>query len=743
MVKVKMSSFFLLSVVLCVFIFTPCIYADQPLPPSSLAAISDQDGKIPLFWFKPIPDTSELAYDDGLMDHHIYVFPEWHHNCFAVKMTSTEVPFYLLKSKVFISYEGSETNSNYNFEAPFFITVNLDSGGIPKNTFLDSVSAHATGTDTLEADGEWVEVEHNLLVRGDSSETDSLNFWIVFHWMEETPLSPLVGGDDSLNQKRSFWGMKNSPHFEWHERSDYNIMIRTVIGTNGGDSCEVDSFKIYRSDSSFSISDTNLIGSVPFDQFLYIDTNVNNDQTYFYEVTSLNSGDESEESNEASATPKKGAVLVTDPNFFNVNLSSEEKVFEELTLTNSGGLPLEFEIQIDMEEQSWMGGSDEFGYTWTDKNLEGGFGYSWVDIRDFEEEIGGSGDDNENYGFFSLGFPFPFYGNIFDSLCISANGWISFTDEMDSILACYVNKPLPYLWGPYNLVATLWDDLKLTDSSKIYFHANDDSAFICFMNLFRYSPSIGGGPYTFQTILTKDGEIAFQYHRVNDTLCSATVGIQNQDGTAGLEISYNQNYMEDSLWVKIRPSWVSVDSMQGTIQPGESKILNLTFNRLSYPRGIYHANLIINSRDKNHQLDPIGIPLTLCVDTTTSVEFEEDQKPVTFALFPNYPNPFNPVTCIRYAVGGRQKKAADNGLVLSEVEGRRTVDGSFARVTLKIYNILGQKVRTLVDEPKASGNYQVIWDGKDDQGKDVASGIYFYQLTAGDYKETKKMTLVR
>jgi hypothetical protein len=314
---------------------------------------------------------------------------------------------------------------------------------------------------------------------------------------------------------------------------------------------------------------------------------------------------------------------------------------------------------------------------------------------------------------------------------------------------CYINKELPYIWGPYNLIAPLWDDLKLIDSSKIYFHANDDSAFICFINLFRYSPATGGGPYTFQTILTQKGEIAFQYHRLNDTLHSATVGIQNWNGVKGIQIAYNQDYLEDSLWVRIRPGWISVDSMWGTIQPGESKILNLTFDRLSYPQGIYHADLIINSRDKNHELDPIEIPLTLCIDTTTSVDFEEDPRPVMFALFQNYPNPFNPATSIQYTVGSpkdpsdSQIKTADGGLVLSEVEGLWTAVGFSTHVTLKIYNILGQKVRTLVDEPKGRGSYEVIWDGKDDLGRDVASGIYFYQLTAGDYKETKKMTLVR
>jgi len=116
-------------------------------------------------------------------------------------------------------------------------------------------------------------------------------------------------------------------------------------------------------------------------------------------------------------------------------------------------------------------------------------------------------------------------------------------------------------------------------------------------------------------------------------------------------------------------------------------------------------------------------------------ETSVDQIPSDFHLFQNYPNPFNPVTRILFTVGSRQRKAADGG--------QSTADGSLPRTTLKIYNILGQKVKTLVDEPKRAGGREVIWDGKDDQGKELASGIYFYRLKAGYYTETKKMLLLR
>ena len=97
-----------------------------------------------------------------------------------------------------------------------------------------------------------------------------------------------------------------------------------------------------------------------------------------------------------------------------------------------------------------------------------------------------------------------------------------------------------------------------------------------------------------------------------------------------------------------------------------------------------------------------------------------------FSLKQNYPNPSNPSTDIRYTVRGSQ-----------------SVVRSPLHTTLKIYNILGEKVRTLVDEPKSAGSYEVVWDGKDDKGKEVASGIYFYQLKTGDFTETKKMLLLK
>jgi hypothetical protein len=87
----------------------------------------------------------------------------------------------------------------------------------------------------------------------------------------------------------------------------------------------------------------------------------------------------------------------------------------------------------------------------------------------------------------------------------------------------------------------------------------------------------------------------------------------------------------------------------------------------------------------------------------------------------NYPNPFNPTTTIKFSVAER------------------------GHVTLKIYNAAGQLVRTLVDEEKApvQGGFTAQWNGLSDHGQPVASGVYFYQLTAKNFSQTKKMVLLK
>jgi hypothetical protein len=102
-----------------------------------------------------------------------------------------------------------------------------------------------------------------------------------------------------------------------------------------------------------------------------------------------------------------------------------------------------------------------------------------------------------------------------------------------------------------------------------------------------------------------------------------------------------------------------------------------------------------------------------------SGEAPQKAQPKIFKLGQNYPNPFNATTQISY----------------------KLTRGS--NISLNIYNTMGQKVRTLVNEYRDPGRYTVEWDGKNDNGSDVASGVYLYKMQAGDNVDSKKMTLLK
>lgn len=93
--------------------------------------------------------------------------------------------------------------------------------------------------------------------------------------------------------------------------------------------------------------------------------------------------------------------------------------------------------------------------------------------------------------------------------------------------------------------------------------------------------------------------------------------------------------------------------------------------------------------------------------------------PTEFALSQNVPNPFNPSTIVEFALP------------------------KDAQVNLSVYNVLGQHVKTLVNDLQRAGRQTVTWDGTDNGGVSVASGVYFYKIRAGDFSDTKKMLLLK
>ena len=110
------------------------------------------------------------------------------------------------------------------------------------------------------------------------------------------------------------------------------------------------------------------------------------------------------------------------------------------------------------------------------------------------------------------------------------------------------------------------------------------------------------------------------------------------------------------------------------------------------------------------------------MDNENALDIGDDlngQLPNKFMLSQNYPNPFNPITNIHYDI--------------PEV----------SEVTLEIYNVMGQRVRTLVQGTHEPGRYQIVWNATNDFGQALSSGMYIYRIQAGDFVSVKKLVLMK
>lgn len=105
-------------------------------------------------------------------------------------------------------------------------------------------------------------------------------------------------------------------------------------------------------------------------------------------------------------------------------------------------------------------------------------------------------------------------------------------------------------------------------------------------------------------------------------------------------------------------------------------------------------------------------------DSTSSV-IDSDYIPKSIKLYPNYPNPFNPTTNVKFSLSGSED------------------------VSIKVYNILGKEIKLLLEDYLPAGEYTIQWDGKDDEGNILPGGVYFIRMTAGNYRHTIKSVLLK
>jgi len=218
--------------------------------------------------------------------------------------------------------------------------------------------------------------------------------------------------------------------------------------------------------------------------------------------------------------------------------------------------------------------------------------------------------------------------------------------------------------------------------------------------------------------LSRNGSRYYQYQRI-DTLKLCVY--EYSKGAC-------ENYEKEILYLKYEPDSTIIqyncNDEYFEISPWDTNIINN-----------YHDYLTMQSYDLMKNIGLIGYwedevypcgGMRLIAANVGAIQYgkflnieNNNYSPNLFLLHQNYPNPFNPETTIQFELPQN------------------------THVRLEIYNLLGQRVTTLLDKHKPAGHHTLKWDGKDQMGNDVASGIYFYKLVAGDFCQIKKMVLTR
>ena len=220
------------------------------------------------------------------------------------------------------------------------------------------------------------------------------------------------------------------------------------------------------------------------------------------------------------------------------------------------------------------------------------------------------------------------------------------------------------------------------------------------------------------TFLAKQGALAgmvnFSKFTSDKGIFSLPISLENTAGVKSVyaEIQLGNSVNLSGVGARLPEGWIMTSNndngilkiaMAGTtpLKDGDLAFINLSLKDKDAVVSI-QGNVLLN--------DQLG-------NAMSAVQIRE--IPSEFSLSQNYPNPFNPTTNIKYGI-------SEN-----------------ARVSLVVYNILGQAVRTLVNAEQQAGYYSVVWDGMNDFGSKVSSGIYIYRMTAGNFTSTVKMNLLK
>jgi len=312
------------------------------------------------------------------------------------------------------------------------------------------------------------------------------------------------------------------------------------------------------------------------------------------------------------------AELANYPTSFDVSLSQDQSSTTTLEISNVGEdeSTLYYNIGVSPFENTG-GGPDDNGNLWADSDDESSIPVDWIDISSIGTQIAFPHND-EAADPINIGFDFSFYGQSYSQCIVNANGWVGFGFDNNA----WDNTSIPSTSAPRPAIFGFWDDLNPVNdqcneycSGNVYYHSNSERLVISFEEVAHWWTNNENSYYSFQVVLYPGGDFNLNYGSITGTH-SATIGMQNANGTDGLQVSHNGSYVHGNLSVRFtrEPAWVSVSPDQGEVGAGYSESIDIIFSSEGLTNGEYTANMNISSNGGSATL-----PVTLTVTGGSSV----------------------------------------------------------------------------------------------------------------------------
>ena len=256
---------------------------------------------------------------------------------------------------------------------------------------------------------------------------------------------------------------------------------------------------------------------------------------------------------------------------------------------------------------------DQGNYYWIDSDNSNIDNYYWLNIENIGNQVWFQDNDAAS-GPFNIGFEFPFYNNTYNSFIVSPNGWIGFIDDNPA----YENISIPNVDAPKPAILAFWDDLNPINlesspdmSGRVKYYSDGSKLVVSYNDIAQWGES---SRLNFQIIIYKNGHIDINYAGMTGDRTSATIGIQNDDGTIAQEVIYNNSYLHNFLGISFEkaPPWFTIDEenyLENELSDFESTNHNFNINSSQVDNGNYLTYVHIES----NATGPITIPIQVQV----------------------------------------------------------------------------------------------------------------------------------